>query len=585
MLNRSLFWPVGLGILILVAFAPTVRAGELVTYAEEVGVLNSGAGVYWTGEIFNHPNEGDDFEVGLLDEDVPFFTDRTHEYNGVDDVYTLEEVGLVGAEIVMFPNDNKDVQGYEVEITLAQTVDAYFFEDQRHAVVPPWLEENGWVWTGHEIGIDEGGDGVGPGQGINQRFWVWKKADVPAGILTTYDPMSPGQNMYGVAFMLPGTGPDMREDLPTEWPGSDFKPGNFGLIDIGATGGRPDFGAMQDTDGVAQIGADVHNTNGLDLDVRDMVSNLGDNFSITIDNLDEDEVFVGGLDWRDRGNNRFADAFDLPLIQLGEDLVKNNQGIIRVTLSDLPAGPYEVTSYHLDPGYTQCEAINILVDVGDGNGFVDTGVLGNAALINTPVGSLTPEMMLDAGATFNFEADGIHDVMILFDGRFAIDTEVPLNGLNIKFGTVTLPGDFNGNGELDLEDIDILTAQSAAGTNLPQYDLTGDDLVDGEDVKLWAKSKDIGYTWIGDANFDGQFNTGDFVQVLGAGKYEDLNATAVWSEGDWNGDGAFDTGDLVAALSDGGYEIGPRTDVAAVPEPGSLLLLLLGLIGLAARRR
>ena len=63
------------------------------------------------------------------------------------------------------------------------------------------------------------------------------------------------------------------------------------------------------------------------------------------------------------------------------------------------------------------------------------------------------------------------------------------------------------------------------------------------DVTEWAKSKEIGYTWIGDADFDGQFDTGDFVQVLGIGKYEQPGATAVWSEGDWNGDGVFGTGD------------------------------------------
>ena len=81
-------------------------------------------------------------------------------------------------------------------------------------------------------------------------------------------------------------------------------------------------------------------------------------------------------------------------------------------------------------------------------------MLGNANLINAPIGSLTPEMVLNACATFNFTADGVNDVSILFDGRMATDKEVPLNGLNIQFGTVSKPGDYNKNGQLDAGDLD-----------------------------------------------------------------------------------------------------------------------------------
>ena len=52
---------------------------------------------------------------------------------------------------------------------------------------------------------------------------------------------------------------------------------------------------------------------------------------------------------------------------------------------------------------------------------------------------------------------------------------------------------------------------------------------------------------------------------------------AGWAEGDWNGDGFFTSDDFVTAFQDGGYEQGPRTDVAAVPEPGGVVLLLTGL--------
>ncbi len=139
-----------------------------------------------------------------------------------------------------------------------------------------------------------------------------------------------------------------------------------------------------------------------------------------------------------------------------------------------------------------------------------------------------------------------------------------------------LRGDFNANGTLDRDDIDQLTAAAAAGDD-PKYDLTGDNLVDVTDVNVWVK--DLKRTWIGDADVDLEFNSSDFVQVFAVGKYE-TQQPAVWSEGDWSGDGLFDSGDFVTAFQDGGYEQGPRTDVAAVPEPtsGMLAVLALGLL-------
>ena len=86
--------------------------------------------------------------------------------------------------------------------------------------------------------------------------------------------------------------------------------------------------------------------------------------------------------------------------------------------------------------------------------------------------------------------------------------------------------------------------------------------------------------WVGDSDLNGVFNSGDFVQVFAAGKYE-TGQTATWDEGDWNGDLRFDSGDFVAAFADGGYEAGPRpAAVQAIPEPNSLTLSLLSLVGL-----
>ena len=67
---------------------------------------------------------------------------------------------------------------------------------------------------------------------------------------------------------------------------------------------------------------------------------------------------------------------------------------------------------------------------------------------------------------------------------------------------------------------------------------------------MWVD--DLKNTWIGDANLNGEFNSGDMVQVFARGKYETLE-TAGWEDGDFNGDTLFGSGDMVAAFVGGGY--------------------------------
>ncbi len=143
-------------------------------------------------------------------------------------------------------------------------------------------------------------------------------------------------------------------------------------------------------------------------------------------------------------------------------------------------------------------------------------------------------------------------------------------------------GDFNNNGVLDIDDINMLVWESASGENQPAFDLNDDGNVNTTDVAIWAK--DLRGTWVGDSNLDGEFNSGDLVAIFTAGKFEqDMDAN--WAEGDWTGDHRFDSGDLVAAFTDGGFEQGPRGAVRAVPEPTTVFLLMTGLVGIAIRRR
>jgi hypothetical protein len=148
-----------------------------------------------------------------------------------------------------------------------------------------------------------------------------------------------------------------------------------------------------------------------------------------------------------------------------------------------------------------------------------------------------------------------------------------------------LSGDFNLNGQLDVEDINLLTAEVIAGTNDVFFDVNSDSLVDSTDRRVWVEQ--LKKTWFGDANLDDEFNSTDMVAVFATGKYE-TGEPVGWAEGDWNGDALFTTGDMVVAFVGGGYEKGPRPDnMVAVPEPGTAImpLVTLAAFALGGRRR
>jgi hypothetical protein len=124
--------------------------------------------------------------------------------------------------------------------------------------------------------------------------------------------------------------------------------------------------------------------------------------------------------------------------------------------------------------------------------------------------------------------------------------------------------DVNRDGTCDVADIDLMTQTVRDGVRTL-----------AERTELIDRSSPDGfYTFFGDANLDGEFNSGDLVQVFDAGHYEDvIEGNSGWSEGDWDGDGDFTSGDFVVAFQDGSYEVGPRGPVAAVPEPSGVLFV------------
>ena len=105
-------------------------------------------------------------------------------------------------------------------------------------------------------------------------------------------------------------------------------------------------------------------------------------------------------------------------------------------------------------------------------------------------------------------------------------------------------GDFNNDGDLGVDDLNSLI-RHFNGDRSAYFDVNYDRILDEEDLAVWIT--ELKNTWFGDANLDGEFNSGDFVSVFQANKFE-TGSAATWSEGDWNGDGEFNTSDFVFAF-------------------------------------
>ena len=196
--------------------------------------------------------------------------------------------------------------------------------------------------------------------------------------------------------------------------------------------------------------------------------------------------------------------------------------------------------------------------------------------------SITPvsEYYDDTGSTSfggaNSDYDEINEVFITTQDLSALRDPVTQGG--------GILGDFNDDQVLNADDIDLLTSAVAANDQDRRFDVNLDGAVSAADRDTWVN--ELKQTYFGDANLDDEFNSNDIVVVLTAGEYEDaLPGNSTWATGDWNGDTEFTSSDLVTALTGGGYEMGPRQAVAAVPEPTSLVLLLIGLLPFWRRQR
>ncbi len=137
----------------------------------------------------------------------------------------------------------------------------------------------------------------------------------------------------------------------------------------------------------------------------------------------------------------------------------------------------------------------------------------------------------------------------LFDQRGAGFDRV--SGSRIDIGAVevqsaTVDGDFNDDGAYDCLDIDALTA-AVASMNDPLFDLTGDSMVNLDDVTVARgggannQAATGGNPFLpGDANLDGVVDVSDF-NIWNNNKF---TANSAWCSGSFNADGVVDVPDF-----------------------------------------
>jgi hypothetical protein len=115
---------------------------------------------------------------GGLDDDVPAYVDRLHQWNGLD----AEGLPgfLRGADYIMPFNDDKWMKDLQVTIEVARPATLFIFFDDRERI-PLWLSDQ-FTDTGINIGLDECSGpqgeplaaGRGPGLSIDHVLSVWK---------------------------------------------------------------------------------------------------------------------------------------------------------------------------------------------------------------------------------------------------------------------------------------------------------------------------------------------------------------------------------------------------------------------------
>ena len=107
------------------------------------------------------------------------------------------------------------------------------------------------------------------------------------------------------------------------------------------------------------------------------------------------------------------------------------------------------------------------------------------------------------GNTLIFK-DLVDPVLVIDTDRFG-----PINAMSLIY---CRPGDFDGDGIVDVTDLKKLNEAFKAGSNELTFDVNFDLTVDFKDVLSWIKCSKG--TCIGDVNLDGVFDSSDLIELF-----------------------------------------------------------------------
>ena len=242
-------------------------------------------------------------------------------------------------------------------------------------------------------------------------------------------------------------------------------------------------------------------------------------------------------------------------------------------------------------------AFRVVVESDPGGGFtelLDLGTVTTGATLELPTGDFVDGNLPENRVEFD---SGVQSVSLEMNSklriRWTMDTEAQTRGWVFGLDNVLLSlsgaeapsGDFNGDGILDIADVDSLVNRIADGTDDVRFDVNGDNVVDTSDLALWlsTSAEQNGFSegfLSGDANLDGLVDAIDLNQMA-------LNWSqdvASWSGGDFTADGSVNAADLNALALNWQQSIPLTAQVNTVPEPSASVLLLFGVFLLRFRK-